>query len=355
MRILRGYLFRSIMTMSMLVLAALMSLGLFIEFVDELGDIGTGDYGALQALMFASLELPQYAYSMLPMAALLGSMLGLGNLAAHSELIAIRAGGVSPLRLAAAIGGTGLVLGFAALMLGGWLAPPMDEYARQFRAEAKYGTTSSVAGKAVWIRDGNNFLQVTRQSNGTDFAGLYLFRVRPGAGLDAVGHADSAQVGGDDEWILVNYEETRFGDDRVTTSSTERATEPNNLPTDMVGMTVVREESLNAPDLYRYVRYREQSGLDAREYAVAFWQRLASSLATVVMCVLALPFAFGPLRSAGTGARVAVGVVIGLAYFLAANGLADGGLIYNLNPALTAWLPTVALTVCALIALTRVR
>jgi lipopolysaccharide export system permease protein len=355
MRILRRYLFKGIMSMSLLVLSVLLALGLFIEFVDELGDIGTGDYTAVKALVFAALELPHYAYTMLPMAALLGAMLGLGNLAAHSELVAIRAGGVSPLRLASAISATGLVLGLATLALGGWLAPPLDEYARQFRAEQKYGSQSGVAGQAVWMRDGNKFLQVTRQTNGSDFGGLYLFRVRPGEGLDAIGHADSAQVSGGGEWLLDNYEETRFAGDRVTTVQAERLTEPNNLPADMVGMTVVREESLNAADLYRYVRYRQQSGLNAHEYAVAFWQRLASSAATVMMCVLALPFAFGPLRAAGTGARVAVSVAIGLAYFLAANGLADGGLVYDLDPAVTAWLPTLALGGCLLVALARVR
>lgn len=355
MRILRRYLFRNIMSMVLLVLGVLLALGLFIEFVDEIGDIGTSEYGPLDALVFAALQLPHYAYDMLPMAALLGALLGLGNLAAHSELIAIRAGGVSSMALARAIAGTGLVLGLVALVIGGWIAPPLDGYARQFRAEAKYGNASGVAGKAVWIRDGDTYLQVTRTNGGTDFAGLYLFRVRPGEGLDAIGHADSAQVARSDAWILDNYEETQFTDERVTTRQAEQVTEPNSLPADMVGLTVVREESLNAPDLYRYVRYRELSGLNAHEYAVAFWQRLATGAATAVMCVLALPFSFGPLRSAGAGARIALGVLIGLGYFLLNNGVADGALIYDINPALTAWLPTLALIVCAGVALARIR
>ena len=355
MRILRRYLFRNVMAMALLVLTVLLALGLFIEFVDEISDIGTSDYGPLDALVFAALQLPQYAYNMLPMAALLGALLGLGNLAAHSELIAIRAGGVSSISLTAAVGGTGVILGLATLAIGGWIAPPLDGYARQFRAEAKYGNASGVAGKAVWIRDGDTYLQVTRTNGGTDFGGLYLFRVRPGESLDAVGHADSAQVAASDDWILDNYAETQFTDERVTTREAERTTQPNSLPPDMVGLTVVREESLNALDLYRYVRYRQQSGLNAHEYAVAFWQRLASGAATALMCVLALPFSFGAMRSAGAGARVAVGVLIGLAYFLAASGIANGGLIYDLNPALTAWLPTLALMVCAAIALARIR
>ena len=355
MRILRRYLFRNIMANAAIVLAVLLSLGMFIEFVDELGNIGKGNYGTLQALIFAALELPHYAFRMLPMAALLGAMLGLGNLATHSELIAIRAGGVSPVSLAGAVGATGTVLGLLALALGGWLAPPLDNYARQFRAEAKYGPQSMVAGKAVWIRDGNTFLQVTRMNQGNGFGGLYLFRLDPGDSLEAIGHADSAQVSPDNSWVLDNYTETTFGDERVSVRSETQATEPNSLPPDMVGLTVVREESLDAVSLFRYIRFRQQSGLNAETYIVAFWQRISASVATIAMCVLALPFAFGSLRSSGTGARVAVGVIIGLAYFLAANGIIDGGALYGINPILTAWLPTIALSVCVVVARSRAR
>jgi lipopolysaccharide export system permease protein len=95
--------------------------------------------------------------------------------------------------------------------------------------------------------------------------------------------------------------------------------------------------------------------LNDETYIVAFWQCISASVATIAMCVLALPFAFGSLRSSGTGARVAVGVIIGLAYFLAANGIIDGGALYGINPILTAWLPTIALSVCVVVALSRAR
>ena len=58
MRILRGYLFRTILGTTGLVLAVLLSLGAFIEFVGQLDDIGVGDYGLLDALGWVLLQMP---------------------------------------------------------------------------------------------------------------------------------------------------------------------------------------------------------------------------------------------------------------------------------------------------------
>ncbi|MFW2405098.1 MAG: LptF/LptG family permease, partial [Gammaproteobacteria bacterium] len=78
MRVIRRYLFRSIVTTTGLVMSVLMGLAVFLEFVTQLDDIGTGEYGLFQALIYSFLKLPNIAYQMLPMAVLLGSLLGLG-------------------------------------------------------------------------------------------------------------------------------------------------------------------------------------------------------------------------------------------------------------------------------------
>jgi lipopolysaccharide export system permease protein len=75
----------------------------------------------------------------------------------------------------------------------------------------------------------------------------------------------------------------------------------------------------------------------------------------VIMPVLALAFVFGSLRSAGSGSRLLIGVLIGLAYFLASEMIANTGQVFNLNPAIVTWLPSIALLMVTVIALSRVR
>ncbi len=355
MRVIRRYLFRSIISTTALVLCVLLGLAAFIEFVTQLDDIGAGNYGIFQTFIYTLLKLPNLASQMLPMAVLLGALLGLGGLANHGELIILRASGVSVFRLARSVMWTGLALSLFALILGEYVGPPLDNYARQYRAEAKHADEAVATGKSVWIRDGNTFLNVSRLTDDFRLGGVYLYSLDEEGKLTGIGHADSAGVDDAKQWVLSNVEESLFVDGGVRTNKVRRLSRQNNLSPDLIGLTVVRPGSLTGAELYRYVQYLHRNELDARRYEVAFWGRIAAAVAITPMCVLALPFVFGRMRSSGSGARMIVGLIVGLAYFLASRGLADGGQVYGLDPLLVAWMPTAALVVATATAIVRVR
>jgi len=354
-KVIRRYLFRSIVGMIVLVLSVLLGLAAFVEFVTQLDDIGIGNYGIFETIIYVLLKLPRLANEMLPMAVLLGALLGLGALANHGELVILRASGVSVFRLARSVMWTGMVLSLCALILGEFVGPPLDNYARQYRTAAKHGGEAVATGQSAWIRDGDTFLNVSRLSDDFRLGGIYLYRLNPDGKLAGIGRADSAGIDDAKQWVLSNFEETRFVADGVQTNKVRRLTQPNNLSADLIGLTVVRPDSLTGTELLRYVRYLKRNDLDARRYEVAFWGRIAAAVAVTPMCVLALPFVFGRMRQSGSGARMVVGLIIGLAYFLASRGLADGGQVYDLDPIVVAWLPTVALTAATLVALLRSR
>jgi len=71
--------------------------------------------------------------------------------------------------------------------------------------------------------------------------------------------------------------------------------------------------------------------------------------------LLALPFVFGPLRTTGAGTRTVIGVMLGVIFFLVTGTIEKGGQIFGLNPALVGWLPTAAIGLCALVAISRTR
>jgi len=74
----------------------------------------------------------------------------------------------------------------------------------------------------------------------------------------------------------------------------------------------------------------------------------------IIMPILALSFVFGSLRTGGAGARLMIGVIIGLAYYLASEMLANSGQVFSLNPAVVAWLPSVLLAIVTAISLRRI-
>ena len=73
------------------------------------------------------------------------------------------------------------------------------------------------------------------------------------------------------------------------------------------------------------------------------------------MTILALPFVFGSLRSAGTGTRLVVGLLIGLSYYVAGQTLASSGQVFQLDPMVAAWAPSAVLLVVTMLAYARVR
>lgn len=355
MRILRRYLLRTILGTTGLVLAVLLSLGAFIEFVGQLDDIGVGDYGLFDAIGWVLLQMPRILVELLPVAALLGALLGLGSLASRSELIVLQAAGVSPRGLARAVLVTGLAMALVGFVFSLYLAPPLERYGRQQRELAKFGQAGISAGGNAWIRDRGTILNVVPPSEEDPAGNVYVFRFDDSGTLNGIGRAESVRAGADKRWFLRNYAESRFSPTAVTTSLTPEALALEGVNPDLLGLTVVREETMTGAALWRYVQYLKKSGLNAREYEVAFWSRIASVLAVPLMCVLAVPFVLGPLRSGGAGLRMLAGLGIGLTWFLVSRTLADGGAVWSLNPVFVAWLPTALLAMATALALSRAR
>ncbi len=355
MRLVRRYLGRALVGGTVLVLGVLLSLGLFIEFVGQLDDVGVGRYGIPQGLAYALMKTPDMAFTMLPMAVLLGALLGFGALAGGSELIALRAAGASPIALARAVIVSGVMLGFLGLVLGFYVAPPLERYSRQYRTFAMHGPSGLASAESAWVRDGNVIMNMSRLGDPSRLGGVWLFRLRAPGELESVARADSASLGDGKEWTLQNFGETRFTSTGTVVRRESRYAETTGLSPDLLGLSVVRPEALNGLALWRYIRYLRDNALDSRRFEVNFWGRIAAMCAVPLMGAMALALAFGQLRRAGTGARVVIGIAIGLGYFLLSRSLADGGEVFDLNPALVGWMPTAVLAIAVGVLLQKAR
>jgi lipopolysaccharide export system permease protein len=133
------------------------------------------------------------------------------------------------------------------------------------------------------------------------------------------------------------------------------AVESFDVDAELLGITLVKPVSLSARGLMSYISYLRRNGLTAIRYETEVWSRIARTATVVIMPVLALAFVFGSLRSAGSGSRLLIGVLIGLAYFLASEMIANSGQVFNLNPAIVNWVPTLALLMVTVFALSRVK
>jgi lipopolysaccharide export system permease protein len=352
--ILSQYMMRTILAATALVLVVLLALAGLFEFIAELDDT-RGDYQTPRVILYTLLRLPQLAFEMLPVAALIGSLLGLGALAANSEIIVMRSAGLSIRKLSGMVAMTGGVLLVFTGLLGEFIGPPLDYFARNMRLEARYGQDEDRLGNATWVRDGPIILHLERVSSEFEFGSIYLFLLDEDNGLASIARAENSGIDKDDRWVLENLRETRFEADRVRVVESSLAIEEFNIDAETLGISLVKPQSLSGRGLVSYIGYLKRNSLDARRYETELWYRIARTATVLIMPVLALAFVFGSLRTGGSGARLMIGVVIGLAYYLASEMLANSGQVFNFDPAVIAWLPSALLAVVTLIALNRIR
>ncbi len=353
MTLLDRYLARTVLFHTLMVLAVLLALMMLVSLIGQQNDIGVGSYGVVDAFLFIMLTLPQQAYELLPIATLVGAILGLGALARDSELTIVRSAGVSTMRIAASAAIAGLAVAGAMWLLGEYLAPPADKYARQHKMFSKYSELNIAGSNSAWIRQGSRFLNVRQQAANNLFGGVFVYELDADHRLRLVGHADSASQDAAGRWILSRYAETRFETARVVVRAEDREEAGTQINADFLGLAVTRPMALPLRDVYAYVRHLRANELDTRAWEIAFWSRLARLAAAVVVCIFAVPFALGPLRSAGAGARTVLGIMAGVLLVLLTQTLENSGVVYQLNPLLVAWGPTALMMMIALVAIRR--
>jgi lipopolysaccharide export system permease protein len=379
MSMLDRYIVRSILGAVALAMVVFLILGGLFVFIGQQGDIGVGHYTVVDAMWYTLLNLPQQVYQLLPITALIGSVIGLGQLARGSEITVIRATGVSVARLA----GTTLLV--AALLialegaLGEFVAPQLQEAANQQKAFSKYNSVGFGGGAGAWVRDGGLILNVARQSGKRQFVGMQVFELSPDHSLVSIGRAASATAAGQHTWMLGGYTESRFAYgsadapaaspgcdqqstpcrpppvDRVTTSAPGQKVLQSNVTAGFLGLAVQDPEQLTLSSLWQLIDYFHTNSLDARQYVFAFWSKIARTLAIAFSVLLALPFVLGSMRSAGSGTRTMLALVIGILFFLLQRLIESGTIVFNLDPVILAWLPTALLAAVTLLLLARAR
>ena len=354
MSILDRYIGRTVLAGTLLALLILLAVDLFFAFANEAQDIGKGRYGLRDAFAFIGLTIPRRVHEMFPMAALLGSLLSLGTLASSSELVAIRAAGVSVLRIAGSVLMAGALPLLVVAAVGEWVAPQTEQLAQQQRSLAQSETITFRSDHGLWARDGKRFINVRSILPDGRLSEVEVYELGTGGELLATMRAKTAAHAGD-TWTLENVRRAEIEADTFKQMRAPSLDWPSLLSPQLLNVVTIAPQDLSARDLYRYAQYMRDNGLDASRYDLAFWQRMLAPFAALVMLFLSIPFVFGPLRSVSTGQRLLWGVLTGVGFYLLNQTLGHMGQVYGLPAPLSAMLPPLLFLAGGAWVLSRVR
>ena len=347
--VLDRYLARQVIAGSLLVALLLAALSSFLVLVGQMDDF-QGTYG----IQFTLLSMPQQVYELMPMSVLLGSLLGLGNLAAGNELMVMRAAGISTVRLGRSSLLGGLVLALLTAGLGEFVAPNAEQSASALRNSARMNRISYLARGGVWARDGDFVFNVEQMLDADRLKGVSLYELGDGAHIDRMLVAREAVADPDGGWRLLDVRETVIEGQRVVARHHDSLPWKSLLDTQLLRLFVVDPDKLSLRGLSEYTDFLSRNQLDVRSYEHAWWQRAIMPLSIIVMVVLALPFVSGPLRTVGTGQRVMFGVLIGVVFYIVNLTAGQIGIVFSMPAFLSAGLPTALTALLALYFLRRV-
>ncbi|MFL0804526.1 MAG: LPS export ABC transporter permease LptG [Agarilytica sp.] len=337
MKHLKKYIASSVWGSVVGVLLVIVALDFIAGLVDELGDLKSG-YGFAEAMIYVLLSIPSSIYEYLPLSSLVGCLVGLGVLASSSELVVMRAAGVSINQIIWAIFRPVFVFILGGALIGEYIAPYTDQYADSRRALALGHKKALQSDRGVWNREGNEFMHFNAVLPNGKLYGVTRFKFDDAGNLEEARFVDSAIYQGD-HWFEQNVRVTHFEDEIARKEEMPNGRWQSEVSPSLLNVLVLDPEGLPMSRLVDYSRYLDRQNLESTEYRLAFWRKALQPLATLSLVMIAISFILGPLRQVTMGFRVFVGVIVGLVFQMSQRLLGPSSIIWGFPPVLAVLIP----------------
>lgn len=352
-KILERYIAKSVIAATIVTSCVIMGVLGLMGLLTELKNIGEGDYGLTQAMLYVLLRMPIQLYQFSPMLLLLGSIIGLSILSSHRELTVMRAAGFSVRRIIYSVFSAALVLIFFFMFLGEYLGPNLSYKAELHKQDAQNGGQAVVTASGVWFHVENNFIHVRQVIGRQMLEGVTRYEFDDHHHLLGAYYAKRL-VYKHNHWYMKDVLKTTLNHDQAQTEHFPSATWNLKFNTNLLNIGFVEPDEMSLPKLMRLSRYLRANAQQASEYQFTFWKRVFQPLASLIMIFLAIPFVLGTLTTTTLGWRVLIGILVGFSFFILNAVLSQLCVVYQLPAAFAAALPLVCFSLLGVILLKQV-
>jgi len=349
-----AYLAKTVLGGIGLVSLMLCGLQVFILLVNQIDDLGRGQYNLVGALKFVCLSLPYEVYTFFPMACLLGCLIGLGVLASHRELVVIRASGVAIYDVMGVITKAGIGLILIVTLFGETVAPKLAYLANTSKLQAISGGQSLRTAEGMWLRHQDDFIYIEAFAENNTLLNVMQFHFDDKHALRFARLIPKVTIT-DGKGVMHDYQQTNFN--AQSTSVEHQSIAPWDIAIDasIFEVSHLSPDELPLISLWNYVHAMKVNHQAVSNIELSFWQRLLQPLTTWVMLLLAVPFIFGPLRSSTMGAKLLLGALVGFGFHLLNRFMGPLTTVYQLPPLLVAFGPTLIFALLGMSLMRRAR
>ncbi|AMN48532.1 MULTISPECIES: LPS export ABC transporter permease LptG [unclassified Psychrobacter] len=346
----------------------LWALQVLFTYLSELEDL-TDSYTMSDALRYIFYRSPYFLEQFMPTGALLGAVVGLGLLASKSELVVMRAAGVSIYRIVGWVLQPALIFVILALAINQFVLPHSNQLAKEINNEDSSSLVTSVRG--YWTMqprfasnndgdaqpDGSDILYIDYADVQGNIGEVKRWHLDNDGNLQTATHAEGGRYSGRIpaptastepseqyryEWQLNNMTELTIN--QGFESSQSRA--PLNtlsLPfaPESVYLLTREAEDLSLTQLYKHRQFMQQQGKRSLDHELSFWQKLLSPLSILSLVIVACSFVFGSLRTHSLGLRIVVALLFGLLFSYVQDLVGFVSLATGFSPLLMVLLPII--------------
>lgn len=348
MKLLDIYLGRTVSVTMLLAAFGIVGMLAIFTYIEQMEDV-SNNYTLVSVGRFVMYSLPRMFYGAVPYAALIGAIAGLGLLASSSELIVMRAAGISTWSIAWSAIKPALLLAAFGLMVGEYILPDFERVARIDRARALSDDNEITPEFGFWHREGNIYMHFDEVSQGGLLQGIshFYFDDRDSRKLVETMFAERAvfhDMGGDDDyWLLEKVITTRIRGDKSTSEKSTSLKWYTSLTPEVLSTEIlVQPERMSIRELNNKIDYLQAGGLNSSKFELGFWIKVLQPLATVGLVFVGISFVFGPLREATMGMRVVTGLIIGIAFKFVQDLLSPASLVFGFAPVIATLIPIAA-------------
>lgn len=340
MKIVDRYLTREFTRNLLLITVSFISLFLIIEFFERIRMFLSNQATFTQMVSFFLFRIPMVLSQTLPATLLLASLMTCGLLSRHSEIVAMKANGISMYRIALPMLVVAVLVSMLTFMLSEWITPYTNERAEHIRVVEvqKQSSPGTFKRDQIWYRGQKgiyNFQFFDAQSN--TLRGITIHYLDRNMNLTMRLDAEKGEWR-DGRWYFFNVLTTRY-DEGEFPALERSAMQIADLPEKPSDFKVVQKdvETMGYFELKRYIRKLQSEGYDVTRYVVDLHGKIAFSLVGIILTVIGIAFSLRSERSGGIAQGIGVGLILGFSYWLVyALGMSLGR-SGTLPPLIAAW------------------
>jgi len=356
MKIRDRYITKILLSYTLVVLLVWLSIYSFFNFLEELDSIGNVDYTVLEAIKYILLKIPEVAYKQASPVILLGCVLGMGYLATTDQLVVLRASGNSIFKLSVLTIKAALFFVFVIIALGEIFAPLASEEAEKGRAKALGQSIASQSQEGFWIREGSNYINVKNNIDGSFFTDVTIYQISPSNKIETIIIAESANLDGTsivmNNTNIISINEIN-GSVEITSKKRNSYNKTISFDQDLIDSLKKEPKELTTWNIIKQIQFLSKNKQASSTFEVELYKRLIKPATLIAMILLAMLFIFGSNRDASLGRKIFLGVTLGLSFELISRISGALSLSFNFSPLMSAVLPTLVITVLAIILLSR--